>query len=146
MLSWSFLATLLSRNVTVGLEGAPYAREGHSFGQLNVILCGDLHQFPPVACAKSEILYHPVNLTKYSGHARVGHRMYEDFSTVVTLREQMRVTDQGWRDFLVRLLYGRVFDLNMLQSLLLQHSPINFSFPSWVDASLIPPAIRCTHI
>jgi len=27
---------------------------------------------------------------------------------VVILREQMRITDQEWRDFLVRLRYGKV--------------------------------------
>jgi hypothetical protein len=147
MLSRSFLATL-SRNIAIGLEGAPHAQEGHSFGGLNVILCGDLHQFPPVACAKSEALYHPVNLAKDSDDAKIGRRIYEEFSTVVTLREQMRVTDPGWRDFLVRLRYGQVqrSDLTMLRTLLLQHSSIDFSSPPWVDASLITPrhAVR-TH-
>jgi len=147
MLSRSFLATL-SRNITIGLEGSPHARDGHSFGGLNVVLCGDLHQFPPVACAKSEALYHPVNLAKDSDDAKIGRRIYEEFSTVITLREQMRITDQGWRDFLVRLRYGRVQrqDLTTLRSLLLQHSPIDFSSPPWTDASLITPrhAVR-TH-
>jgi len=140
MLSRSFLATL-SRNIAIGLEGAPYARDGHSFGGLNVILCGDLHQFPPVACAKLEALYHPVNLTKDSDDAKIGRRIYEEFLTVVTLREQMRVTDQRWRNFLVRLRYGTVQrdDLTMLRTLLLQQSPIDFSSPPWADASLITP-------
>ena len=100
MISRSFLATL-SRNIAIGLEGSPNAPQGHSFGELNVILCGDLHQFPPVACAKSEALYHPVNLTKDSEHAKIGCHIYKEFSTVVVLREQMRVTDQKWREFLV---------------------------------------------
>ena len=140
MISRSFLTTL-SRNIAVGLEGAPYAPQGHSFGGLNVILCGDLHQFPPVACAKSEALYYPVNLAKGSDDAKIGRRIYEEFSTVVVLREQMRVTDQEWRDFLVRLRYGKVQrrDLTTLRSLLLQHSPIDFSSPPWADASLITP-------
>ena len=140
MLSRSFLATL-SRNISIGLEGASYAHQGHSFGGLNVILCGDLHQFPPVACAKSEALYHPINLVKDSDASKIGRRIYEEFSTVVTLREQMRVTDQEWRDFLVRLRYGRVQrgDLTMLRTLLLQNSPIDFSSPPWANACLITP-------
>jgi hypothetical protein len=140
MISRSFLATL-SRNIATGLEGAPYAPHGHSFGGLNIILCGDLHQFPPVACAKLEALYHPVNLAKDSDDAKIGRRIYEEFSTVVVLREQMRVTDHGWRDFLVRLRYAKVErrDLTMLRSLLLQCSPIDFSSPPWADASLITP-------
>ena len=72
MLSRSFFATL-SRNITISLEGSPYTHEGHSFGGLNVILCGDLHQFPPVASAKSEALYHPVNLAKDSNGTKIGH-------------------------------------------------------------------------
>ena len=140
MLSRSFL-TILSRNIGIGLEGAPFAREDNSFGGLNVILCGDLHQFPPVACAKSEALYHPVNLAKDSDDAKIGRRIYEEFSTVVTLREQMRVTDDGWREFLVRLRYGRVerSDLAMLRGLLLPNSPIDASSPTWAEVSLITP-------
>ena len=55
---------------------------------------------------------------------KIGRRIYEEFSMVVILREQMRVTDQGWRDFLMRLRYGRVQreDLTMLRSLLLHRS------------------------
>jgi len=107
MLSKSFLATL-SHKIGIGLEGSPHAIQGHSFGGLNIILCGDLHQFPPVACAKSEVLYHPVNLAKDLDDAKIGRHIYEEFSVVVILREQMRITDHGWQDFLVQLHYGRV--------------------------------------
>lgn len=51
MLSKSFLAAL-SRNISVGMEGSEGFQRGMSFGGANVILCGDLHQFPPVACSK----------------------------------------------------------------------------------------------
>ena len=89
---------------------------------------------PPIIC-------YPVNLAKDSDDAKIGRRIYEEFSMVVVLREQMRITDQGWRDFLVRLRYGKVqrCDLTMLRSLLLQHSPIDFSSPPWTSASLITP-------
>ena len=82
-----------------------------------------------------------MNLTRDSEHAKIGCRIYEEFSTVVVLREQMRVTDQEWREFLVRLRYGKVqrHDLTMLRSLPPQHSPIDFSSPPWADASLIIP-------
>ena len=82
-----------------------------------------------------------MNLAKDSEDAKIGCCIYEEFSTVVTLREQMHVTDQRWRDFLVRLGYGRVQhdDLTMLRSLLLQHSPIDFSSAPWANASLITP-------
>ena len=48
MIVKSFLA-LLSRNIGIGKEGSDSQRPGHSFGRVNVILCGDLHRFPPVA-------------------------------------------------------------------------------------------------
>ena len=65
---------------------------------------------------KLEVFYHPVNLAKDSDDAKIGRHIYKEFSMVVTLREQMRVADQRWRDFLVRLHNGRVQpdDLTML--------------------------------
>lgn len=82
-----------------------------------------------------------MDLTKDSDDAKIGRRIYEEFTTVVTLREQMRVTDQGWREFLTRLRYGRAqhSDLATLRGLLLRHSPIDVSSPTWVDTSLITP-------
>jgi hypothetical protein len=137
----SVFSTTLSRNVAIGLEGAPHGPRGRPFGGLNVIFCGDLHQFPPVACAKPETLYHPVNLTEDSDDAKIDRRIYEEFLMVVILWGQMHVTEHELRDFLVRLRYAKVehHDLTMLRSLLLQCSPIHFSSPLWADASLITP-------
>ena len=167
MLSKSFLATL-SRNISIGMEGSQGFQQGISFGGLNVILCGDLHQFPPVACGKREPLYYPINLTDPMPF-QVGRKIYEEFSTVIILQEQMRVTDHLWRDFLNHLRYGRVETrhLKMLRTLLLKrqtpdssltYSPnttplpdshtdpietvdrsIDFSAQPWADASLITP-------
>jgi len=167
MLSKSFLATL-SRNISIGMEGSRGFQRGMSFGGLNVILCGDLHQFPPVACGKREPLYYPIRADEPIT-LQVGRRIYEEFSTVVILQEQMRVTDHIWRDFLNHLRYGRVEPrhLKMLRTLLLKRqisgpspacspnttslpdphpSPtetpnpsVNFSAQPWADASLITP-------
>ena len=158
MLSKSFLAAL-SRNISVGMEGSQGFRQGFSFGGLNVILCGDLHQFPPVACAKREPLFYPIS-TDDKIPAQVGRKIYEEFSTIVILKEQVRVTDHIWRDFLDHLRYGRVEPrhLKMLRTLLLKRqdasftpSPnlsaslppslcsVDFSVQPWVDASLITP-------
>ena len=151
MLSKSFLK-VLSRNISIGLEGSPMAKEGLSFGGLNVILCGDLHQFPPVACAKAEALYYPNNPAKDSLDMQIGRRIYEEFNTVVILKEQMRVSDKPWREFLDHLRHGcvEVRHLQMLRKLLVQHRPsdrygsdssseVDFSVAPWVDASLITP-------
>ena len=156
MLSKTFLATL-SRNISIGMEGTEGFQAGRSFGGLNVILCGDLHQFPPVACSKREALYHPLD-TRDSLDAQIGRQTYEEFSTVVILKEQMRVSDPTWRDFLEHLRYGKVEPrhLKMLRTLILRRttpssdpplSPadshslpaIDFVTQPWVDAALITP-------
>ena len=120
MISKSFLVTL-SRNISIGMEGSQGFQQGTSFGGLNVVLCGDLHQFPPVACGKREPLYYSNSLTD-AVTLQVGRKLYEEFSTVVILREQMRITDHIWRDFLGHLRYGRVEPrhLKMLRTLLLK--------------------------
>lgn len=111
MIGKSFLA-LLERNITVGK--AESAEGNHlSFGGLNVILCGDLHQFPPVAQSPSEALYRPLNLAEDDVNQQIGRRLYEDFTTVVILKEQMRVTDPVWREFLVHLRKGEVQDRHL---------------------------------
>ena len=151
MLSKSFLRAL-ARNISIGMEGSPVAKEGRSFGGLSVILCGDLHQFPPVACAKAEALYYPVNPAKDSLEMQVGRRIYEEFGTVVILKEQMRVSDEPWRRFLDHLRHGRVeaHHLRMLRNLIIQRkrtdhlpsvpsSAVDFSTPPWADAALITP-------
>lgn len=167
MLSKSFLAAL-SRNISIGVEGSQGFQRGMSFGGLNVILCGDLHQFAPVACGKREPLYYPNSLTDPIT-LQVGRKIYEEFSTVVILQEQIRVTDPIWRDFLDHLRYGRVGPrhLKMLRTLLLKRRTpdsslilppdassfprippipietadpsIDFSTQPWADASLITP-------
>ena len=88
MIVKSFLA-LLSHNIGTGKEGSDSQRQGHSFGGVNVILCGDLHQFPPVAQLPSESLYRPINLATDSIDCQLGHAIYEEFKTVVILKEQM---------------------------------------------------------
>lgn len=167
MIPKSFLAAL-SHNISIGMEGSQGFRRGMSFGELNVILCGDLHQFPPVACRKQEPLYYPIS-TDDPTALQVGRKIYEEFSTTVILREQMRVTDHVWRDFLDHLRHGRVEPrhLRMLRTLLLKrqtpgspltHPPypnsspdphqapvetidlsVDFSTEPWVDTSLITP-------
>jgi len=71
------------------------------FGGVNVILCGDFHQFPPVAGKKRCPLYYPNDIEKGdSPEFCLGRELYEAFQTVVVLEEQVRVTDPVWLDFL----------------------------------------------
>src|ERR1700676_3110192 len=119
MLAKSFIAKL-SGNIGIGKETGGSSGSSDSFGGIHIILCGDLHQFPPVAKAVSEALYYPINLATDSTDAQVGHMIYEEFNTVVILREQLRVTDQVWHDFLQHLRYGQVqpHHVDMLRTLL----------------------------
>jgi len=143
MLSKTFLANL-SNNISIGMQDSPHFKPDDPFGGLNVILCGDLHQFPPVANWATEALYHPVNGADDSTEAQIGRKIYESFTTVVILKEQMRVTDPTWREFLTRLRYGRVgdSDIRMLQNLIIDQgdSPlIDFDAEPWCNAGLVTP-------
>jgi hypothetical protein len=118
MISKSFLAKL-SRNIgigkTKGSAEATHANDSPGFSGINVILCGDLHQFPPVAGAKRDPLYFS-SLSTDSIDLKTGRMIYDEFTMVVVLHEQVRVTDMGWKEFLWRLRKGivREDDLTML--------------------------------
>jgi hypothetical protein len=92
MLSKSFLA-LISKRISIAVEGTAHCDSRRSFGGVNVILCGDLHQFPPVAVAANEPLFMPSDPSTDTLESQLGREIYEEFSTVVILRDQKRVTD-----------------------------------------------------
>ncbi|KAJ6479041.1 hypothetical protein C8R45DRAFT_762088, partial [Mycena sanguinolenta] len=77
--------------------------------------------------------------------SKIGRTIYEEFSTVVILKEQMRVTDPVWRDFLSHLRVGDVqrHHLAMLRSLVFgkEHGvpSVDFESAPWNDASLVTP-------
>src|SRR5438876_7865334 len=84
MISKSFLAAL-SKNISIGKQGSDSEQPGYSFGGVNVILCGDLHQFPPVAQPPMQYLYRPSNMELDPIECQIGRAIYEEFSTVVIL-------------------------------------------------------------
>ncbi len=146
MLAKSFLA-YLSRNIGIALEGEEGMDGDASFGGINVILCGDLHQFPPVARSPWEALFTRTDPERDLDYPEriLGRKIYEEFTTVVVLHEQMRVTDMVWRDFLVHLRYGRVRPdhLAMLRSLVVGGTatmpPQSLSGTDWANAALVTP-------
>ncbi|KXN83798.1 ATP-dependent DNA helicase PIF1 [Leucoagaricus sp. SymC.cos] len=103
MISKSFLAKL-SRNISIGKGSTRSA----SFGGINVILCGDFHQFPPVAQSPRAALYWPSDEARDTPESMLGRSVYEEFVTVVQLTEQIRITDPEWLDFLRHLRVGKV--------------------------------------
>lgn len=141
MISKKFFAAL-SRNITMG---KPLGVEtGSPFGGLNVIICGDFHQFPPVAQKKTSPLYYRVDLSTNSAEELAGRRLYEQFSHVVLLKEQVRVTDETWLRFLRNLRFGRTTqsDIEMLKTIVIGHDQCpttNYSEEPWSEAFLVTP-------
>ena len=151
MIAKTFLTTL-SHNISIGKQGSPSEKPGYSFGGVNVILCSDLHQFPPVATESQNSLYQPTNLARDSIECQIGCTIYEEFQTVVILKEQMQVTDTIWHDLLVHLCHGRIQErhIQILCSLVLHRSqtkePVDFKSEPWASAPLVTPqhAVRKT--
>lgn len=62
MIAKDFLV-LLSRNILIVKEMDGHKNHSGSFGGINMIICGNLHQFPPVAWPMLSALYYPSNVT-----------------------------------------------------------------------------------
>ena len=129
----SEVVTCVAMNLGVGDDKLP-------FGGINVILAGDPHQFPPVGNA-SGALY--ACLPNEIGKGAIGRLIYEQFETVVTLREQKRVTDTGWNDMLLRLREGACTseDVEMVESLILANcmEKTKFDQQPWNQCVLLTP-------
>ena len=143
MIGKKFLARL-SHNIAIGkmIEGKPPSP--HSFGGLSIIKCGDFFQFPPVTGGEKEALYYPAPATENNERSKVGRLIYKEFTTVVTLKEQVRITNEEWRDFLQHLRFGQIQEhhVQMLRTLLVTHPTCvetDFSSKPWNDVALVTP-------
>jgi hypothetical protein len=110
------------------------------FGGLSVLIAGDFHQFPPVGNI-NRALYSQFPNTSCS---QLGKNIYEQFITVVTLHQQMRIVDPVWDQLLQRARVGECtsIDLDEIRHLLLSNDKYNrpdFSTPPWDDVILITP-------
>ncbi|KDN38232.1 hypothetical protein RSAG8_09631, partial [Rhizoctonia solani AG-8 WAC10335] len=110
------------------------------FGGINVILTGDFHQFPPVACAPSAALYCPTS-SRDTVEAAVGGQTYQAFRVVVVLQEQCRTTDDDWLDVLRHARHGTctAAHLATIRRLILPTTPDAFNPEEWEDAVLVTP-------
>ena len=143
MISKTFFA-LLSRIISIAKTTVGVDTPTDSFGGINVIICGDFHQFPPVAAPTYEALYYPANIQKDSADALLGRAIYEEFVTVVILKEQIRCVDPVWLDFLQHLRDGRVQEhhIKLLEGLVLndpQCPKTDFTQAPWQNAGLVTP-------
>ena len=139
MLSRSFLAKLC-RIISTAME----SQDDEAFGGLNVILGGDFHQFPPVVARQSAPLYWPVDSRHNSEDDIFGQKIYEQFLTVVQLKEQIRVKDPVWHDVLQHIHYGncRKEHIDIIKNLIITNPncpPIDFNSSPWKDARLVTP-------
>ena len=139
MLSRSFLAKLC-RIISTAME----SKEDEVFGGLNVVLVGDFHQFPPVIARRSAPLYWPANSRHDSEDDIFGRKIYEKFTTVVQLHQQIRIQDPEWYDLLQHVRYGNCLQhhIDALKKLIITHPdcpPTDYNAPPWNAAKLVTP-------
>lgn len=82
---------------------------------MNIILCSNFHQFPPVTGRASDALYFPINLGQEFDiiDMQLRCKIYKKFTTVVILKEQVCCADPVWHDFLQHLHYGCVQECHL---------------------------------
>lgn len=143
MVARDFLAKL-EVILELAKERAGVERDGKVFGGVNIIIVGDFHQFPPVMASNRAALYFPIDTAKDSDDEIIGRQLYERFTTVVVLEEQVRVTDPGWQDLLKHARHGRCErrHIEMLEKLVLTSPdcpPTDFENGPWKNAILVTP-------
>ncbi|KAF8424994.1 hypothetical protein L210DRAFT_796205, partial [Boletus edulis BED1] len=114
------------------------------FGGVNVILVGDFHQFPPVVSKKSSPLYYPNNPSLDTAEEMMGRSIYEKFTVVVRLKQQVRVTDKDWNELLQHVRHGncRSHHIAMLRSLIITDPncpTTDFTTVPWNNHVLVTP-------
>ncbi|KAJ3571254.1 hypothetical protein NP233_g3868 [Leucocoprinus birnbaumii] len=112
---------------------------GLAFGGLDVILFGDFHQFPPVGRSGRALYAEPK-----TDQDILGHQIFLQFKTVLFLRDQMRVEDEEWLQFLRRLRVGgcNAGDMELLEGISLMASDVekpDWNKYPWSEAVLITP-------
>jgi hypothetical protein len=95
-------------NVQAG-NGGTMAR--NPFRGLNIMLISDFHQFPPVAHTNLALYCPPsANTTSI-----VGKAIYLQFTTIVTLLKQERITDHTWLGILQKVQIGDFSEMDIAE-------------------------------
>lgn len=110
------------------------------FGGMSVILFGDFHQFPPVGNPSGALYCHLPSSD--SPRAQIGRELFEQFTSVVMLREQKRIRDETWGGILGRLRTGdcEADDIRQIRRLVLTNSECDvpdFRTEPWSSAILV---------
>ena len=116
------------------------AEPTQAFGGINVILVGDFHQFPPPG-REDLALYNSKPRTKT---AVIGRAIFEQFETVVVLREQNRIRDVRWMEILRHARTGECTenDIGEIRKLVMTEPDCdvpNFEQEPWLSAVLVTP-------
>ena len=144
----SMVSRAFLKEMSSALEAAKSTGNGlhnsEPFGGIHVILAGDFHQFPPVASGPSAALYWENNLSRDSHDFITGRKIYEQFRTVVILKEQCRTKDPEWLAVLRHARHGlcKPEHLKLLRSLVIDQptSQANdMGGTHWEDAVLVTP-------
>jgi hypothetical protein len=140
------LLVLLSQATSVVRTGLEPVHASIPFRGLNVILLGDFHQFPPVASSTRELY----NSTPPSGTCEIGRNLFEQFTTVIKLEDQIRIHDSEWNRILQHSRMGDCTeaDIAEIRKLVLTRSDCdipNFTLPPWDDCILVTSrnSVRC---
>ncbi|RDB16871.1 ATP-dependent DNA helicase PIF1 [Hypsizygus marmoreus] len=95
---------LVSQAIGKVLVGEPGSDATLPFGGMDVILFGDFHQFPPVKNRTGALYCSRPQTDK--PRAIIGREIYMQFTTVVILKEQKRISDPVWNRILTHLRSG----------------------------------------
>ncbi len=142
MISRTFLAWI-SSTLSLIMDHIQGHVEDLPFGGINVIICGDFHQFPPVCSQPLAPLYWPASMDELNDDT-MGSKLYLKFTIVIILKEQVRVTDTRWLDLLCHAQHGTCSaeHLSLLWSLQLGGSecPVtDFTSSPWSNTVLVIP-------
>jgi PIF1-like helicase len=139
------LLTLISHVTGKARVNDSSANSTVPFGGLNIILIADFHQFPPVGGQNVALYWNPTSRNT----ATVGKAIYLQFETVIILRQQWRMVDQGWIEILQRCREGdcSAEDLEEIRKLVITHPQCKL--PDFIcdpsnNAILITPR-NCVH-
>lgn len=134
------LLAYLAQVTTVVQMGIFSVKPSVPFANINVVLLGDFHQFPPVANT-SNALYNPSPADEIPQR---GCALYKQFDTVIRLDKQLQITDPLWDSLLTCACTGDCTANNLaeIENLVLTNKdcPVpDFAIAPWCDCILVTP-------